>query len=201
MCRTHLCFDGDIPTGCFSVWAPPKLFSHLLCNMYIHFFKVSAISYNLWPVLHGPQLFWGNQNRFLSKSKRLCSEGEEVHYYPCTSSSVKPVFASTSKTCQAEANLRRIPHLNARTLVSVTQTHQRKSVTFASDTRSSRVNPAPPWLEKIRESWKMAEWKRKHLLTFAHIKRCYTCFDEATAMDDVRQINKTEDKSFMVVII
>lgn len=162
------------PGHVFLRFTPKAVFSLAFWNVYTMFLSVDDfrlfVTHVTWPTV----ILRKSKPSF--ESERLCSEGGKVHRYPCTSSSVKPVSASTSKTCQGEANLGRIPFLNARTQTRIHAHHYKQSPLHA-DTWSLQIIPAPPWLEKIRESWKMPPWKRNHLLTFAHFKRYYRCCD------------------------
>lgn len=136
------------------------------------------ISVFLWPMLHGLQLFWGNRNHPLNLKDHVLRVGR----FTVT------LHLILSETCFC-FNIKNMPRRGQFRKNSLSQrthadtqtrihTHHHKPSPLHADTWSLQIIPAPPWLEKIRESWKMPLWKRNHLLTFAHFKRYYRCCDE-----------------------
>ncbi len=179
---TWKCFPEIHPKSCSLTCFLKSIYNAFKCWWFQTFCDPCYMAYSYFEEIETILWVW-----------KIVFWGWEGSPLPCTSSSVKPVSASTSKTCQGEANLGRIHFLNTRTPTRIHAHHHKQSPLHA-DTWSLQIIPAPPWLEKIRESWKMPLWKRNHLLTFAHFKRYHRCCDE------VIECNANKHKKMMKAI-
>ncbi len=179
---TWKCFPEIHPKSCSLTCFLKSIYNAFKCWWFQTFCDPCYMSYSYFEEIETILWVW-----------KIVFWGWEGSPLPCTSSSVKPVSASTSKTCQGEANLGRIHFLNTRTPTRIHAHHHKQSPLHA-DTWSLQIIPAPPWLEKIRESWKMPLWKRNHLLTFTHFKRYHRCCDE------VIECNANKHKKMMKAI-
>lgn len=100
---TWTCFPEIHPKSCFLTCFLKCIYIAFKCWWFQTFCDLCYMAYSYFEEIETILWIW-----------KIMFWGWEGSPLPCTSSSVKPVSASTSKTCQGEANLGRIHFFGAR---------------------------------------------------------------------------------------